>query len=395
MIKKGLIISQLLIFATISNCQVTKIDTSNGVTNETYYIDNNGLKQGKYLLKYGNETQVSGSYINNKKTGKWVYKPDNAFKITGYYKAGKKDSTWSYYRNNFLCYYRNFNTGESRSYYDNGKILTKSDSVKGTYQFEEYFKKGQLKMQEVSDSGLLTRKKYDKKGHLTEHIILKNGIPYEIIKSTDNGNGVIYGGKITKGTGTVEIKHRFTQEEFNTDEKVTLVDSKPNGEYVNYNEDGKIYAKGNYQNGFMVGSWEKYKNSSQQPDTTINYSINDSIAYDSKNYLGFKTLYAHFIVSDMPYFLGESIDSFRKFVYQHLKYPEKAAKEHIEGRIFVQFSIDTNGELVDAKIVRGSNELLKKEALRVTNLSPYWRPGMQDGIPVKVQLTFPILFFFK
>ncbi|NJO90546.1 MAG: energy transducer TonB [Chloroflexia bacterium] len=69
-----------------------------------------------------------------------------------------------------------------------------------------------------------------------------------------------------------------------------------------------------------------------------------------------------------------------------------AAENGIQGKVFVQFSVNNIGELEDIKIVKGVHDLLDKEALRVVNLSPYWEPGFQFAIPVKVQFTFPITF---
>ncbi len=101
------------------------------------------------------------------------------------------------------------------------------------------------------------------------------------------------------------------------------------------------------------------------------------------------------IVEDMPSFRGEGQDGFRKFIAQNLQYPEIAAENGISGRVFVQFAVNSAGKVVDAKVVRGVDPALDKEALRVVNSSPQWEPGKQRGKAVKVQFTFPINFVLQ
>lgn len=101
------------------------------------------------------------------------------------------------------------------------------------------------------------------------------------------------------------------------------------------------------------------------------------------------------IVEDMPSFRGEGQDGFRKYIAQNLQYPEIAAENGISGRVFVQFAVNSSGKVVDAKVVRGVDPALDKEALRVVNSSPSWEPGKQRGKAVKVQFTFPINFVLQ
>jgi periplasmic protein TonB len=58
----------------------------------------------------------------------------------------------------------------------------------------------------------------------------------------------------------------------------------------------------------------------------------------------------------------------------------------------VQFVIDEQGNITDVKIVRGVNELLDNEALRVIKAAPKWMPGKQNGQAVKTNMVVPIDF---
>jgi TonB family protein len=98
------------------------------------------------------------------------------------------------------------------------------------------------------------------------------------------------------------------------------------------------------------------------------------------------------IVEEMPDFQGGKQDAFRVYISENLVYPEDAIKNGIEGRVFVQFTVTSDGSVTDAQIVRGAHPSLDKEALRVVRSSPRWEPGKQRGEAVNVAFTFPITF---
>lgn len=102
-----------------------------------------------------------------------------------------------------------------------------------------------------------------------------------------------------------------------------------------------------------------------------------------------------FIVEDMPSFNGQGQEGFRTYIAQNLRYPDIAAENGISGRVYVQFAVNSKGEVVDAVVVRGVDPALDKEAIRVVMSSPSWAPGKQRGAPVKVQFTFPINFILQ
>ncbi|HYX07946.1 MAG TPA: energy transducer TonB, partial [Bacteroidales bacterium] len=99
-----------------------------------------------------------------------------------------------------------------------------------------------------------------------------------------------------------------------------------------------------------------------------------------------------FIVEDMPTFQGKPVDNFRNYIADNIVYPEVAAKNGIEGKVFVQFKVTSTGKVADAKVVRGVDPALDAEALRVIKSSPDWEPGKQRGKKVCVMFTFPIKF---
>jgi protein TonB len=99
-------------------------------------------------------------------------------------------------------------------------------------------------------------------------------------------------------------------------------------------------------------------------------------------------------VEQLPEFPGGNLE-LQKFLAQNVKYPVDAAKNKIQGRVFVTFVIGKDGSVKDARIVRGADPLLDAEALRVVKSSPKWHPGKEKGKVVAVQYTVPINFVLQ
>jgi len=96
-------------------------------------------------------------------------------------------------------------------------------------------------------------------------------------------------------------------------------------------------------------------------------------------------------VDEMPKFPGGE-EAFGKYISEHVNYPEIAQKNDIQGKVFVTFHILKDGSVTNAKVVRGVDPSLDKEALRVIKSMPNWEPGKQKGEPVNVEFTVPIAF---
>lgn len=97
------------------------------------------------------------------------------------------------------------------------------------------------------------------------------------------------------------------------------------------------------------------------------------------------------VVEKSPEFPGGN-DSLYAFIGRNIKYPEMAKKNKIEGRVFVTFVIEKDGQVSSAKILRDIGGGCGEEALRVVNSMPKWKPGTQRGNPVRVQFNLPIMF---
>jgi len=98
------------------------------------------------------------------------------------------------------------------------------------------------------------------------------------------------------------------------------------------------------------------------------------------------------IVEQKPTFQGGDANTFTKWVFSKIIYPEIAKENGVQGRVTLQFTIETDGSVKNVKVLRGVDSSLDKEAIRVVSSSPKWKPGMQRNKPVRVKYTFPVVF---
>ena len=98
------------------------------------------------------------------------------------------------------------------------------------------------------------------------------------------------------------------------------------------------------------------------------------------------------LVEEKPKFQGGDANDFTKWVNQRLVYPDVAKENGVQGRVMLQFTVNTDGSVSGVKVLRGVDPSLDKEAVRVVSMSPKWTPGKQRDRKVKVTYTFPVIF---
>ena len=81
-----------------------------------------------------------------------------------------------------------------------------------------------------------------------------------------------------------------------------------------------------------------------------------------------------------------------KYLSKNIQYPEIAADNGIQGRVIVGFVIEKDGKPSQVKVLRGVDPALDKEAVRVVQSMPAWKPGKQRGKPVRQRFTLPVQF---
>ena len=98
------------------------------------------------------------------------------------------------------------------------------------------------------------------------------------------------------------------------------------------------------------------------------------------------------VVEQMPEFPNGGMAGLMQYLSKNIKYPAIAQENGTQGRVTVQFVVNRDGSIVDAKVLRGVDPYLDKEAIRVISSMPKWKPGMQRGKAVRVKYTVPVMF---
>ena len=96
-------------------------------------------------------------------------------------------------------------------------------------------------------------------------------------------------------------------------------------------------------------------------------------------------------VEQMPEYPG-GMQAMIEFLQTNMKYPEDAAKQKVEGRVMVQFVVETDGSVSDVHVAKQVFPSLDAEAIRVVQAMPKWMPGKEKGKVVRVKYNLPIVF---
>jgi TonB family protein len=112
--------------------------------------------------------------------------------------------------------------------------------------------------------------------------------------------------------------------------------------------------------------------------------IYGTLPADSVNYVFEK-------LDQLPEFPGGS-EGMLHYLAGNVRYPSKARKKNIQGKVVITFVVDKNGSVVAPNVTRSVNKEIDEEAMRVITDMPRWKPGLMNGKPVKVLYHLPITF---
>jgi protein TonB len=85
-------------------------------------------------------------------------------------------------------------------------------------------------------------------------------------------------------------------------------------------------------------------------------------------------------------------NAWSKFLQKNIHYPNQAVDAGVQGKVWITFIIEKDGHLSNITVEKGVGSGLDDEALRVLKLAPAWKPGKQNGQPVRVKYSIPINF---
>lgn len=240
-----------------------------------------------------------------------------------------------------------------------------------------------------------------------------NNIPPETIESIsifkDESSTKIYGDKGKNGVILINLKKGASASQ-NTpiDLKVTGYDENKK-EGVTLNSDAKIILKGMNASGnktkplFVIDGViaENQNIDTIDPNTVESMSVLKgemaSKKYGEQGGNGVleitlkKDKEVFVVVEELPEFQG-GFQALKAFVATTIKYPVVALENKIQGKVFVNFVVDKDGSVSNAKIAKSVDPSLDAEALRIVEAMPNWKPGKQGGEAVGVAYTIPIEF---
>jgi TonB family protein len=96
-------------------------------------------------------------------------------------------------------------------------------------------------------------------------------------------------------------------------------------------------------------------------------------------------------VAEQPKFPGGT-DAMYNYIGKNLIYPTEAIESSVEGRVFANFIVDKEGKIRDVNILKGIGHGCDEAAKQVLIHMPTWIAGRQNGKPVNVYVTMPIVF---
>ncbi|MEI6137977.1 MAG: TonB family protein [Mariniphaga sp.] len=131
--------------------------------------------------------------------------------------------------------------------------------------------------------------------------------------------------------------------------------------------------------------------SDEQVSTTVNKEVVEVVEQKKEEVEEVKEEQVFVVVEEMPEFPGGEL-ALRKYIAKAIVYPTIAQENGIQGKVFVNFVVNKDGSVSNAKIARGVDPSVDQEALRVVSTLPKWKPGKQRGVPVRVSYTVPISF---
>lgn len=98
------------------------------------------------------------------------------------------------------------------------------------------------------------------------------------------------------------------------------------------------------------------------------------------------------VAPDKPATPVGGTDAFFAWIEKNQQYPKLARQRKIQGKVPVEFVVQADGSLTDARVLKKMGSGLDEEALRLIRTAPKWEPATYQGKPLKQKLVLPVLF---
>ena len=151
-----------------------------------------------------------------------------------------------------------------------------------------------------------------------------------------------------------------------------------NGHFVFYSQNGNKQTEGDYHQGMKVGTWKRWdEEGAPLPSRTYaNAPAEKDLAKELSN------------KATTP----ASFADFDSYVDKNLKYPEKAIMGGTKGTVYVQLTINAEGDVKNPKISQGVSPELDAAAMQFIMGMPKWTPAQRNGSNIDSEVIIPITF---
>lgn len=128
------------------------------------------------------------------------------------------------------------------------------------------------------------------------------------------------------------------------------------------------------------------------PALSVGQTCRMRVQIDSKGpRVEYREVYQYDYVWEKPSFPGGDADLLH-FINKHRRYPKKAYKKGVEGRVTCAFIVNADGSVSDVQVIKGVEPSLNEEAVRIFRMMPQWHPGRINGQPVPVRVIRAVPF---
>lgn len=97
------------------------------------------------------------------------------------------------------------------------------------------------------------------------------------------------------------------------------------------------------------------------------------------------------VIDEFPEFPGGQ-EALMNYLATNINYPREAMETGIQGIVYVTFIVEADGSITNIEVPKRIGGGCDEEAIRVVQSMPKWKPGKQDGEPVRVSFSLPIRF---
>lgn len=100
------------------------------------------------------------------------------------------------------------------------------------------------------------------------------------------------------------------------------------------------------------------------------------------------------VVDVMPEYAG-GINEARKFIANHIQYPDEAIENNVQGTVRAKFVVEIDGSMSNIQIEKKLGYGCDEEVIRVLKKMPKWKPGQLKGKPIRVLFRLPVTFVYS